>query len=229
MLCTCMSLKKTSRNGKRISVEPLYCRSWQCEICRPRRKARCVREANAGEPTAFVTLTVNPHWYGDEHERARRLVEAWRALRKAICRRYNYKKISFYAVMEKTKRGEPHLHILWRLKWVDQKFISDVMKRLNGAPIVDIRRIWKPGGAAKYLAKYLGKDPQVFEGCKRYWKSQDWLDTKTHREWLAMLPDDIVEVVRERWWEYATLVLTKLGYVQIDENRKYAICFPNGP
>ena len=229
MLCTQATLKKTSANGKLITAEPLYCRSWSCEICNPRRRQRLVREVNHGEPSTLITLTVNPHWYDSRGERARKLVAAWREARRQICRRYGYKSFPFMAVFEKTKRGEPHLHIAARIKWVDQKVLSDIMGRLIGAPVVDIRHVDNPGRAAKYLAKYLGKDPSVFEGCKRYWRSQDWLKTRTHDEWLAMLPNDTVEVVKEDWYEFSVKVLGRLGRVQIDEKRLVALCFLDVP
>lgn len=46
--------------------------------------------------------------------------------------------------------------------------------RMN-APIVDIRRVKGAKEAAAYVSKYVGKEPTVFEGTKRYWRSQDWI------------------------------------------------------
>ena len=155
-------------------AEPLKCRCWSCDYCYPIRLRQLKGLARAGLPDTFLTLTVNPAYGLTPDERARGLAKAWRLIRKRAMRRYGYKAIPFLAVFEKTKRGEPHLHILMRVKWLDQRWVSKVMEALIGAPIVDIRRIQSVRKAAAYIAKYVGKDPSAFEGCKRYWRSQDW-------------------------------------------------------
>ncbi len=48
------------------------------------------------------------------------------------------------------------------------------MARHARAPIVDIRRVKDSATFVNYVTKYVGKDPHRFEGCKRYWSSQDY-------------------------------------------------------
>jgi hypothetical protein len=48
------------------------------------------------------------------------------------------------------------------------------MKRRTNAPIVHIRRIHNATHAAIYVAKYIAKAPERFEGCKRYWASHHY-------------------------------------------------------
>lgn len=208
MLCTDYTLVKYEKTT--IRAEPLKCKSWSCEYCQPLRRKRLIREASHGEPTTFITLTVNPAVLGSPDERAQALVSAWRHVRKAACARYGYKKIPFIAIFEKTKRGEPHLHILTRLKWLDQKWLSNMMKELIGAPIVDIRRVDKARNVARYVAKYIGKDPMPFDGCKRYWRSLDWLHTQTRSTWLEDMPKGDIEVWKMSFYE-ARLALNKQG------------------
>lgn len=155
-------------------ASPLFCNSWYCEICQPRRSARLKALGREGCPNSFITLTVNPENGAGVSERAQGLVAAWRTIRQRACKKYGYDSIPFMAVFEETKKGEPHLHILARCKWIDQKWLSEQMDALTGAPICDIRRVQDAKSAAWYVAKYCGKAPHRFEGVKRYWTSQDW-------------------------------------------------------
>lgn len=84
-------------------------------------------------------------------------------------------KLPFLIVFELTKKGEPHVHIAARAKWVGQAWLAREMGELIGAPVVDVRRVRDQGRVAYYVAKYMGKAPQRFEGCKRYWRSLDFV------------------------------------------------------
>jgi hypothetical protein len=131
--------------------------------------------AHAGHPTTFLTLTVNPAWFADRDVRARELVIAWRKLRQRILRRFSLKRLPFLAVVERTEKGEAHLHILLRAPYIPQPWLSKQMRELNGAKVVDIRAVKDTGRVAYYISKYLGKAPVKWPGLKRYWRSQDWL------------------------------------------------------
>lgn len=157
-----------------INIHPLKCRCWTCEECREDRKSRLKREAFRGKPEKLLTLTVNPAWGDGISMRARALVEAWRKIRRSAKDHWGNKKIPFLAVFEETKEGEPHLHILLRAKWIPQTWISDRMAELMDAPIVHITQLNSKKKAARYVSKYIGKNPERFEGCKRYWRSLDW-------------------------------------------------------
>lgn len=65
------------------------------------------------------------------------------------------------------------------------------MRDLMGAPIVDIRRIQDRGRAAAYVAKYAGKNPQRFEGTRRFWTSRDWLDDEHKPDEKPVLPGEV--------------------------------------
>lgn len=152
----------------------LRCKTWSCEICHPINRRQLVARAKLGNPNTFITLTSNPNCHSDKHERARMLVKAWRIIRRKIEHLPQRKRISFIAIFEATKRGEPHLHILCRSSWISQKWLSEQMNALTGAPICDIRRVQDTGRAAAYVTKYVGKSPHRFEGSKRYWASHDY-------------------------------------------------------
>lgn len=152
----------------------LFCRSWKCEICQPRRQKELVALARNGAPDTFITLTA---WTGYGHsreERARALVRSWRTIVKRAKRRYGYETIPYLCIFEGTKAAEPHLHILARCKWLDQKWLSTQMAELMSSPVVDIRRVRSTRQAANYVTKYVGKEPEPFKGCKRYWCTRDY-------------------------------------------------------
>jgi hypothetical protein len=150
------------------------CKCWSCPTCGPRRRASLVRVAAAGNPTMFITLTSNPAIEGSPGDHARTLVAGWRQLLKLIRRHYKYDKLEYLVVIEATRRGEPHLHVLARCKWIDQRWLSQQWERLTGAKIVDVRRPRSTSAVSSYVAKYVGKDPHKFETLKRYYRSKNY-------------------------------------------------------
>lgn len=212
MFCQDWCLVKAS--GEVLTVEPLKCKCWSCELCAPLRARKLVREAFLGQPDTFLTLTVNPARFEDVHERARQLARAWRLLRQRAMRKYKYTKLPFLAVFEKTKNGEPHLHILLRCKWLDQKWLSEQMDGLIGAPIVDVRRVTGTEKIAAYVAKYVSKDPTRFEGAKRYWSSRDYQLPDPRDEEEPPFDNDQLKVVRYSIEKYVA-ELRATGFVKL--------------
>ncbi len=106
---------------------------------------------------------------------------AWRRCVKAAKTRYGYPSIPYFAVFEATQLGQPHLHVLCRLKWIDQRWLSDFMRAAIDAPIVDIRRCTSGRAAARYVSKYLGKAPNKFGTSKRYWCTKDYVHAPATR------------------------------------------------
>lgn len=170
----CTDLTSVRQSGGGLTAHPIYCRCWQCDICHPRRCAELRRLARAGSPTTFITLTSNPSWGETPHERAQALVKAWRNMRQTLERTHGCGRIPFLAIFERTTRGEPHLHIVARAPYISQAWLSEHQRRYMDAPIVDIRRVRSQKGIGKYVSKYVAKDPRVYSGCKRYFRSQNW-------------------------------------------------------
>lgn len=152
----------------------LRCRSWTCPDCQPKRRARLIAQAIGGEPNTFITLTLPSHRAADAEDAVKELSRAWRIIRKRDGRRRKAKPIPFLAVVELTKAGTPHLHIIARCKWMDQAWLSNCMAEIAQAPIVKIQRIDNKGRVAGYCAKYCGKDCAKIGTNKRYWQSRDF-------------------------------------------------------
>lgn len=159
----------------------LFCRSWQCADCAPVRLWQLKKLAMAGNPSTFITLTVNPAHGQSAAERAAELSDAWRKVAKRIRRKFTKEKLEYLAVFEETTQGEPHLHILARAPYVPQKWLSETMAELIEAPIVDIRKVGSKAGVARYVAKYIAKGPRAFDKLKRYWTTPNF-DAERSRE-----------------------------------------------
>lgn len=196
MLCRDWSIFHEAGHHRRAI--PLKCRAWSCKLCAPERKKLLIAQGVKGRPQVLLTLTVNPGYLASPDERARGLVRAWRNLRQWVKREYHLSALPFMAVMEATQAGEPHLHILARMPYVPQSRLSGKMAEYLQAPVVDIRYIRNPQQAVGYVAKYVGKAPERFAECKRYWRSQDWLtdawekydvDSATSGKWTVVMQD----------------------------------------
>lgn len=172
MLCTERSLVKT--DGGHLTVSPLRCKCWHCDYCAPQRRRELRRDALKGKPTIFLTLTIRQGRYATPDLQAQALRDGWRMLRQYLCRTLGWKKLPFLAVVEKHKSGWPHLHILIRSTFISHKLIRDWWTAREDSPVIWINRLHNPRKAAKYVTKYMSKDPTAFDGCKRYWRSQDY-------------------------------------------------------
>jgi len=171
-LCASESLvNRTPEGGRAVS---LFCRSWNCETCAPRRKKQLQAIAAHGAPTKFLTLTIRPVIGRTPNEELTLLHSAWRIIAKRWARRVKKKSVPYIAFVEATKAGHPHLHILLRAPYLDTNKISQWMDELANSPIVKISEVKSKGHAASYVAKYAGKAPGKFGTHKRYWASRDY-------------------------------------------------------
>ena len=223
MYCSTLQLVKQHSQGECVIVLP--CRSWNCEECAQQRRRNLVYDAASGDPTALLTLTVNPSIGISPVDRARKLRDAFIKLRKLIV--YELKKppalrwnlqvhtrkpekerqvreasnrtaekakpdFDWFGFVERTKRGEPHFHILLRSGFIPQDWISEQMQRLVASPIVWIERIKNTSHAVWYVTKYVGKAPAKFGNLKRYWKSKRWLQASREKRQLDWKRGDYI-------------------------------------
>lgn len=184
--CKSLSTVGFTTDGEAAAL-PLYCRKWQCPTCGAFHRKRLRRRLIAGQPSAFITLTVNPalHTTPDDAFRAASL--AVNKLMKRIRRRFPLKRIEYALVWEKTKKGWPHAHLLVRAPWIPQSYLSQTWLRLTGAKIVDIRVVRSETEAAVYVSKYLTKDPAVPQGYRRYRTSENYSAAPPKGQLAALL------------------------------------------
>lgn len=184
MLCSEFALVKQDREAPEAVT--LFCKRWSCPDCRPKRQAEVRALCRAGEPKLMITLTSQLVEGANQDAAARDLVRAWQLIVKRYKRLWDVKRFPYFAVVEETKRGQPHLHILARAHFINHKWLSEQLADITGSYVVWLTAMKSFTKAANYVSKYLGKAPTHYEGCKRYWRSQDWI---TDREaWDARKP-----------------------------------------
>jgi hypothetical protein len=115
-----------------------------------------VREA---EPNKLITLTVNPSRWTDPRAAydgtRRKISDLSKLLRK------KYGEFEYFRILEVTKKGWPHYHLITRSSFIPQAELSTLWKGLTGAPIVDVRQIKKVGDVYWYVVKYLAKQAYI--------------------------------------------------------------------
>lgn len=144
---------------QRSVVVAVTCKRWGCRFCGQQKTRKLASIAAEAQPNAFITLTVDPKLYQSPREsfdQTRRLVGA---LAQRI--RRNYGKIEYMRVLEVTKKGWPHYHLLARCPFIPQKELSTHWAELSGAPIVDIRKVKKNADVYFYVVKYLSKQAYI--------------------------------------------------------------------
>lgn len=199
MLCSEVHLVKS--DDEWTEIKPLPCNRWSCEYCGPRRKFQLIAQACAGEPNKILTLTVNPAKGTGPNDRRDMLHDAWKRLVKRILRKMKWKKLPYMAFLERTKRGEPHLHILLRCGYIPQAWIAEQMRAMIGAPICWIEQIKSTKKAINYVSKYVAKEPAQFGNRKRYWVSQGWEINPASEPDRPKFDPLTTRVIRERWVE----------------------------
>lgn len=137
----------------------ITCKNWGCPICGRKKLAHYARRVMAAQPNRLITLTVNPRMHNDPRA-------AYDATRRSIPKlserlRKGYTEFEFFRVLEATKKGWPHYHLITRCPYIPQQEISDHWKKLTGAPIVDVRKMDKTTNAYWYVVKYLGKQLKI--------------------------------------------------------------------
>lgn len=202
-VCGGWSLQK--HEGSTLRAITLFCRSWQCADCMPFRLRALKRMAGDGNPSTFITLTVNPAHGQSPEARARELSDAWRIVVKRARRKFPKAPIEYFAVFEETKKGEPHLHILARAPFIPQKWLSAQMMDLIEAPIVDIRRVHSKRHAANYVAKYVGKGPRSFGSLKRYWQTPRYVAPRKRVRSTEEFPSSAWIVIKRPLWDLANM------------------------
>lgn len=152
----------------------MYCRSWHCDICNPRRQKQLIAAIADGQPQRLLTLTTR--WRKDQPptREAKFMALAFRQLIRKIRKRWPGVDHQYFAVFEAHKTGWPHLHVALRGCFIPWRWLSETWEELTGSPGVDIRYVPNVKKCAGYVAKYMGKDTQRFGTCKRYWRSKNW-------------------------------------------------------
>jgi len=135
----------------------------------------------------LITLTTSEESWsaGKSIQRSFRAL-VMRLRRRNLCRGY-------VRVVEFTKAGLPHYHVIVRGPYVVQWWLSRWWKEIHLSPVVDVRAVHRTGGAASYLVKYLGKDEK-----SRYSWSWDWVWRGFASSWRELVSAGLSQGVAMR-------------------------------
>lgn len=174
--------------------------------------ARCIE----GKPNRFITFTCRAGQFANEAETAKAMVAAWRTIVLRWRRLKKWHRCEYIAVFEPHISGWPHMHILWKGHWIDQKFLSEQGKLLLNSPVQHVSLIRDEKSAAFYVAKYFSKAPVKFGKSKRYWTSKNWPKLKLiaaekafHKGFPMELVNKKISLIIETWKRYGKTVWGK--------------------
>ncbi|HIN78515.1 MAG TPA: hypothetical protein EYM97_06760 [Gemmatimonadetes bacterium] len=185
----------TPENRKNVGAAAYFattCKTWGCASCRERLvqlfRMRVQYGCSALKSSWLITLTLR---LGSTGVRDASFVnKAWRKFW-VLYRQLDpeeAKRVAWFKVIESTKKGQPHLHLVaggltgtkstiqrrWRKLWLEAS---------GDSYIVDVRKVWSSYGAGSYLSKYLSKGVDKFNelrklGFERRWsRSRNWPTT----------------------------------------------------
>ena len=126
-------------------------------------------------PQRFLTLTLRPSPGMTASQLLGIANHAWSILWRRIRRQFPHAKLGYAKIIELTKAGTPHLHILVESPFLRQTWISQQWRELTGSYIVDIRRIKSRRSLATYVTAYLTKALEVPKGHRKWSASRGWV------------------------------------------------------
>jgi len=162
-------------HGQSVLLWPSPCRKWNCNDCGPRKARVLASRIALTKARRFITLTTRYRANATPLDELDRMRAAWRTMWKRIRRRQGKAASGYLMVVESTRRGWPHLHIVADCAYVPQRLLSAWWNELTSSPVVDVRKIESERGMARYLAKYLTKQHAAFSGRRRYSATWYWL------------------------------------------------------
>lgn len=214
MFCGEQSILASSNFGQ--VAAPVKCKRWNCPNCADWRQ-RCLQARGMeGKPNRFITFTCRRGQYATELETACAMVKAWRTIVQRWRRLKPYHRCEYLCVFEPHVSGWPHMHILWKGHWIDQKWLSEQGAKLLNSPVQHVFKIADAKAAVAYVTKYFSKTPTRYGKLKRYWTSKGWPKLKHidankafHKGFPIELVNKSIQDIIGTWERYHRNIWTK--------------------
>jgi len=161
---------------------PKLCGRWNCKTCGPRKARRLRVRLEQTAPTRLITLTLRADPTVSPEAQLRKANRAWSILWRRYRRQFGEAAVGYAKIVELTKAGTPHLHIIANVPYVHHAALSASWRELTGSFIVDIRRVRQRKGIAGYLSSYLTKALDVPPGMRKWSSSRAFVPPETPRE-----------------------------------------------
>ncbi len=152
----------------------------------------------------LITLTVNPKSYETPREA---YDDTRRKLSQLACSiRRKFSRFEYLKVLEVTKAGWPHYHLVASCGYIPQPWLSHRWDELTGARIVDIRKIHKGDDVYFYILKYLSKCKHIPWTNRRVSWSRGFFPKKTQPKGFPLgleeklyFSDHPTEILKKLW------------------------------
>lgn len=196
------------------------CKRWGCKSCGPRKARKMAYRVESAVPNKFITLTCNPNHMEaprQVYDRTRRqLSEMAKVLRKKLG------EFEYLRILEVTKKGMPHYHLLARCPYIPQSDLSTIWNELTNAPIVDVRKIQKCDNVFRYMVKYLCKQTYIPWTDRRASWSKNFFKPEPPFEPLDLNIGAIKrhkkspqELINDTWAGYELIPLTPTAFLML--------------
>ena len=139
-------------------VVPMRCKSWECPVCAPRKRAEWTRKLASGKPDKVLTLTADPKIAADLVDRARLMKAAWRKL---------VGRIRFHAKLHPRVRWLPRRSRLLKLRAMRHRGESAIWTKREE---VEYALVWELAGTDHLHVHILLRAPYIPQG----WLSWNW-------------------------------------------------------
>ena len=165
-----------------VNVLPARCNRWNCKNCGPRKARRLRARLEQTNPSRLITLTLRPDPSLTPAEMLQKANRAWSILWRRYRRRFGAKARGYAKIVELTKAGTPHLHIIASVPFIHHRQLSAEWRELTGSYIVDIRVVKKSKGISGYLTSYLTKALEVPRGMRKWSAARAYVPPEPERE-----------------------------------------------
>jgi len=194
-------------------IVAVTCKQWTCRFCGEQKAKKLAATASTAKPNKLITLTVRPSL----HETPRHAFDTTAPCVSRLITRIRrvHGTCEYVRILETTKIGWPHYHLVARSVFIPQSWLSDEWNKLTGAPIVDLRAIQQTREVYWYVMKYLGKQRHCPWTDRRVTMSRGFVPRGPPTKFNSL---DLVDVQREACrpehfmhWKYQGKELTRLG------------------
>lgn len=171
------------QHDRLTKLVPKLCGRWNCQDCGPRKARRLRKRLVLTKPTRLITLTLRPEPGVPAAELLARANKAWSILWRRYRRKYGERACGYAKIVELTKAGTPHLHIIANVPYIHHTALSAAWRELTGSFIVDIRKVEQKRGVAGYLTSYLTKALDVPPGMRKWSASRAFVPPEPETEY----------------------------------------------
>lgn len=195
-----ISAFEAGTSNRHYFVRP--CKRWSCEACCRVKAWTMGLRVNLAKPTKFLTLTCRR----TDTMTARQAFDSTRRAVSELAKtiRLSHDEFEFFRVLENTKAGWPHYHLLCRCDFLPHSMLRSRWKELTGNNILHIEKIHDGPRAQDYVFKYICKQTVIEYTSRRLSWSRHFFPDKE--------PTEKHESNLHGWTRHGTSGLFSLSY-----------------